>query len=256
MRTNFRRFIIGGLTVVVAGVLVVGVMSCSSSSTSPSAITTSSQSTPVTTQTTSSTLVQPPTTSGSFSGRGGGANGTITQINGDALTLNTQQGSVTVTVGSNTSIQKIVASSISDLQTGQLLSVIGTKDSSGNITATSITARPQKSSSGFTPPNGGNFTPGGPNRVGSRSTAGGFGNGTFGTLSSIDGNTLTLTTMQGQQVTVTVASNTVILQYANGSVSDLQIGNSITVMGSRDTIGNINAVSITIRPQNTSTTGS
>ena len=81
------------------------------------------------------------------------------------------------------------------------------------------------------------------------------GNGAFGTLAKIDGNTLTLTTGQGQQVTVTVGSNTTIQKTVSGTISDLQVGESLTVIGARDANGNINAVSIMIRPQGASPTG-
>ena len=79
---------------------------------------------------------------------------TLTKIDGNTLTLTTAQGQVTVNVSSNASIQKTVAATLTDLQTGQFLTVIGTADASGNIAASSIAIRPQRQNPRATPPAG------------------------------------------------------------------------------------------------------
>ncbi len=69
----------------------------------------------------------------------------------------------------------------------------------------------------------------------------------FGTIKNVSGNTLQLTQQDGTTVTVTVDNQTAIQKTVNGTVSDLQPGDRITVLG--DQAGaNITARSIQIRP--------
>jgi hypothetical protein len=184
--------------------------------------------------------------------------GTIANINGDTLTLNITQGEVTVNISSNTSIQKTLDVTLEDLQTGQFLTVTGTADANGNITASAITVRAQDQNFPFTPPGGassnstGRFNGSGNSSI-PRPSTGGLRNGVFGTLAKIDGNILTLTTAQGQQRTVTASANTTIQKTVNGIIPDFQVGENLTVFGPRDADGNINAVSIIIRPQDQNT---
>jgi hypothetical protein len=68
--------------------------------------------------------------------------GTLAKIDGNILTLTTSQGPATVNVSPDTSIQETVTGAVSDLEEGQSLSVIGSSDSNGNVTATSIRIQP------------------------------------------------------------------------------------------------------------------
>jgi len=193
-------------------------------------------------------------------GAGPGANGTLTKINGNTLTLTTAQELMTVNVSSDTTIQKTITGTTSDLQKGEFLNIIGTQDTNGDIIATSITIQPQSQGAPSTPPAGasaipsgtppsGNGTnPGFPGGGPGGSAGGGAGSGTNGTLTKINGNTLTVTTMQ-KQVTVNISSDTVIQKTTTGTLSDLQEGESLTVIGTKDANGNISATSIIIQPQ-------
>jgi hypothetical protein len=83
------------------------------------------------------------------------ARGTLTNINGNILTLTTAQGPVTVNIISdNTSIQNVTTGTLSDLHEGQSLTVMGQQDASGNITARSIIIQPQGQSAPPAPPSG------------------------------------------------------------------------------------------------------
>jgi hypothetical protein len=183
---------------------------------------------------------------------GGGASGTITQINGDNFVLNNQQGNTNVAISQQTVIEKTVAGAVSDLQPGQVLTVTGTPDAGGVIVATAIAVVPENlaNRSGPRP----SFSPG----PGSRPPQTGVPpsprpsdfparNGTFGTISAIDGNTITLNDAQGQQIPVSVGSSTSITETTSGSVSDLQVGENVTAVGAADSNGVINAALITIR---------
>jgi hypothetical protein len=260
MSIDIKRITASGLTAVLAAGLVFSLAACSS----PSSPVISSTTFP-TTPPTASAPAQPSPRDNFASRRGGGASGTITGIDGNTITLDTGQGAATVIVSANTSIQKNAAASLADLQTGQFLMVTGTTDASGSTAASSIVVRPQGTNSRFSPPTGDMPGPGGrsgvPGGSGARPGFGGSGNGTFngpgggsfgapgngvfGTLSSIAGDTLTLTTVQGQEVTVTVGPDTVIQMIESGTLADLRVGDTLNVMGNRDATGNIDAFSIT-----------
>jgi len=236
MKTNLKHSIFYGLAVIVIMTLVVITAACSSTS--------SPATSPTTTLATS-----PPN-----SAQSQGANGTLAEINGNTLTLTTSHGQVIVNVDSGTIIERTVNGTLSDLSQNEFVTIIGTKDSSGNINAMSIMVRPQGQGGQFTSPtgatrgNGGGFTS--PrNSPGSGFPNGGTGRpGAVGTISGINGNTLTVTTEQGQ-VTVNVDSNTIIQKTATGALSDLSVGDSLTVFGAPDSNGDINAASIMVRPE-------
>jgi hypothetical protein len=227
MKINFK-FCAG---LVLATALSIVTVACSSTSSSTTSSTGSTTTTPASTTTTTSIVQRQ------------GSNGTIASINGNILTLTTSQGQVTVNISSSTTIEKTAAGTAGDLNKGDSVTISGTADSSGNISATSITVRPQGQSlpttgngGGFAIPNGG-FSGVGTNLQ--------F---TIGTISGINGNSLTVTTAQSQ-VTVNISSSTVIQKTENGALSDLQTGVSLTVVGPTDSNGNINATSISIRSQ-------
>ena len=256
MKRNLKYFIRYGLAAGLLVALAVILSACSSApSTVPTISTPPSSQAPAAAATSPATTQKPapPTIMPNLNQRQGVA-GTLSNINGNTLTLTSQQGTVTVNVSSTTTIQKTVNGTVSDLQVGQSLSVTGSQDAGGNLTAASISIQPQNQ--GFpTPPAGTNPIPSGrPRPSGSASPRmpdGGGGRGAFGTLSSINGNTLTLTGPQGS-VTVNITSNTTIQKSVTGTISDLRNGQSLNVMGSRDASGNVNATSIAIRPQGAS----
>jgi hypothetical protein len=84
----------------------------------------------------------PGATSGQFGGRtgfGGGAQGQVKSIEGNTITLSTAQNVTTVTLSDSTTILKSVTGTIADLKVGDQVRVSGQADSSGAITANSIT---------------------------------------------------------------------------------------------------------------------
>ena len=248
MKRNLRYFIRYWLALTLVAILAVAISACASTS-SP---TTSSRETPTLAPTKSATPSESPTTRTPTPIQGQRANGTLTKIDGNTLTLTTAQGQVTVKVSSNTSIQKTTIGTLSDLNEGQSLTVIGRQDTNGNITATSlIIIRQRGQGAPSIPPAGATPSPSGrPTRPGNGTNpAGGTGRGASGTLTKIDGNALTLTTAQGQVVTVKVSSDTSIQKTTIGTLSDLNEGGSLTVIGSQDANGNIIATSIIIRSQ-------
>ena len=243
MKMNFKNIILvcTGLALIVA--LLATTAGCSSAS---SPVTSSS----VPSTTTSTTTAASPTTSTASRRGPNGTFGTLAAINGDTLTLTTSQGQVTVNISSDTTIEKTVSGTITDLGQGNYVTISGNADTTGNINAASIMVRAQEQPGQFSPPtgtttgNGGNFT-----RPNGGSPGGGLGGQfTIGTIDVINGNSFTVTTAQGQ-VTVNVGTDTVIQQTVSGTLADLSIGDSLTVSGTPDSNGNIDATSISIRPQ-------
>lgn len=98
---------------------------------------------------------------------------------------------------------------------------------------------------GFTPPEGftGQF-PGGQSPSGAQ---GQMFRGTSGTVSSLNGDTLVLTTDQ-ETTTIVLTDDTVVERTVEATRSDLQPGQSVTVMGQRDDQGNLTATTIQILP--------
>lgn len=78
------------------------------------------------------------------------------------------------------------------------------------------------------------------------------GRGVFGTVKSVNGNTVVLTMQDGSTVTVTVNAQTAIQKTTSGTASDIQPGERITVE-SQQTGANITANAIQIRPAAQST---
>jgi hypothetical protein len=73
------------------------------------------------------------------------------------------------------------------------------------------------------------------------------GRGANGTVGSLEGDTLQLTTAEGD-ITVTLTDETVLTRTATAERSDLQAGARVTVIGERDDSGDITAAVIQILP--------
>ena len=256
MKKLFARLICPGLMLVLS-LIVTSAVACSSSTTSGSS--TSKPSTTATTVQLSSSLTTTPTmginnTSSNGQGLGGGTTGTVAGISGNTLTLTTQQGTIMVTLNESTLVQKTVTGSSSDLITGKYVEVTGTADSSGNITGSVITisdqsyAIPSMSSGTATSGLGSNSTMPSGTPAYNNGANQGAGSRTMGTISSISGNNLTVTTMQGE-ITVTINSSTTIRKSVTGTTADLSTGQSLIIRGSQDSSGNVIAYSIIIQSQ-------
>lgn len=77
--------------------------------------------------------------SGTAGGRGGFTAGTITSISGGEISLKEANGTtITVSTTGSTSVTKSSTAKVSDLATGETITVIGQADASGNVTATRI----------------------------------------------------------------------------------------------------------------------
>ena len=90
---------------------------------------------------------------------------------------------------------------------------------------------------------GGGFGGGG----GGQRFGGGGGDGLFGTIETIEGDTLTINTQRGP-LQADVGPETTILIFADGSLADLEPGMQVTVVSERAADGSVVATSVTVRP--------
>ncbi len=176
------------------------------------AVSASAQTVPSGTATTANTATKAP--------NGHGVAGTIASINGDTITLTGKDGKTyTVDAGSAT-ISKISTINVSGLTVGDTLMVGGT------VNGTSVTATHIMSG---TMPTGG---------FAGRVAGGvrGKGNGVMGTVSAVNGTSLTVTNKAGTAYTVD-ASNAKVSKSVSGSapttitVSNIAIGDTVSVRG-------------------------
>ena len=85
--------------------------------------------------------------------------------------------------------------------------------------------------------------------------AGAFGGGgVFGTIESVEGNTVRLTTPQGP-IEVTIGGETDIQGFAELALDELDAGATVTVTGQRDESGGMTATSVFVMPEGASAFG-
>lgn len=72
--------------------------------------------------------------------------------------------------------------------------------------------------------------------------------GTFGTVEKVEGNVLTVKAFDGSTTQVTISDQTTIQKMAQGDLSDIVAGSSVSVTGDREDDGSIAATTIFITP--------
>ena len=82
---------------------------------------------------------------GGFGGVAGGGRltGTIESIQGETVTINTPQGPLQAVLNAETTIQMFTEGTLTDLETGVSVTVVGVRDEDGAVTARSIVITPQ-----------------------------------------------------------------------------------------------------------------
>ncbi len=247
-----RRFLQSGAVVLLAGFAIAG---CSANAASTGSAT--------------PTATCPSTQAAQFKQ----ATGTVTTVSSTQITVQTTNGAVVANLSSRTRVtrQQTVAPSV--VQDGVRVQVIVKNNGDGTYTAQIVAIRqaaPTGSGNG-----GGTGSGNGGGRGGSganpacRTGRGGAGSGPgagnggifgspteggiptgdlslAGTVSSTNGQTMTITTTNGADYTVKLDSTTVYSQIAAAKTSDLQANQAVLVIGQAQKDGSINALSITI----------
>lgn len=150
--------------------------------------------------------------------------GTITAVNGSAITITAegkQSGTYTVDASKAEVHKNGGTSSVASLAVGEKIAVLGTTNGT-SVTATKIM-------SGF----GEGFGPKGRDEKGERKEHGMMGknHGVVGKVTAINGSTITVTGQNGKSYNVNTGSTTVH-KVVTGSLSDIVVGDTIGVRGS------------------------
>ena len=190
---------------------------------------------------------------------GGTANavvGKVTKVDNGALTLQEQPGNTTSTVATNasTTVTMFTSGALSDLATGDIVAVQGDKTGDTAYTAKTIYALNGAQSGGRSGrAQGGANTTAGTAAAGSPASGGRGRNGTgaagsapsgrgastgisglsgpTGRITQISGGTLMLQGFDGSTTTVTTNASTSVRTETSGMVSDIKVGDTVSVQG-------------------------
>ena len=72
--------------------------------------------------------------------------------------------------------------------------------------------------------------------------------GTFGTVEKVEGNVLTVKASDGSEIQAVISDQTSIQKMAQGNLSDILVGSSVSITGDRKDDGSIAATTISITP--------
>jgi len=179
--------------------------------------------------------------------------GPVASVSGNTLTITTQQGDTKVNIA-GARIQKSMDGTTDDLKAGVTVVVTGRPGSDGTVTATNIQITPVGAlaegapQSERQPPGQGRAQA--PSQGQSQGQPQNRGQGMrpiFGTVGSLQGDTLTVNDQQGNTIQVKVTGAR-IEKTVDGTVDDLKAGVTVSVVGQRGSDGTIAATSIQIRP--------
>jgi hypothetical protein len=160
--------------------------------------------------------------------------GLIASVSGNAITVTQpNSGSATVDFTNSTTVSEIVPAQLTDVTTGSCVTVRPTRDSTpgGPVTAQTVVVSP--SSNGNCPQPQGNQS----------------GKGVRGTVGSVNGDTMIVTT-DGNQTNVTVTPTTTYAKRGAGGDQAIAQGKCINARGTKDSSGTLQATAINLRPAN------
>ncbi len=159
----------------------------------------------------------------------------MTTVQGDTISVQQSDNTtVSVTTDSQTAVRKLAAGALSDLKSGDLVTVDGTKGSDNTVTAKTITSLGQ----GGGGPGGGAGPAGaggGGNRPQGAPGQGGAAPAAVGRIQSVglDGGTLTIQGFDGTAVTVKTDTSTAVRTQQPGALSDIKVGDVLFVQGEK-----------------------
>ena len=192
----------------------------------------------------------------SSSARNPGANGVagkVAAVTGGTLVLSTRQGtSQTVVTSPATVVMKVVTASVSDILPNTTVVVTGPMNPDGSYAATAIVVAPAGGSGGFG--GGGGFGAFGGGARARRSPQPGATPSpgatrrprVAGTVSTIQGSTLYVKNAGGTVVQVNTSAATTVTKTVDAALSDVTVGQNVTVTGPKGANGDYTATRITI----------
>jgi hypothetical protein len=178
---------------------------------------------------------------------GGFAAGTVKSINGNVVTVTTNNnGDVQFQMSDSVAVQKVVEATVRDVVPGRFVTVTGQSNADGTIEASSLQVgdRPLRPDGGA---NGG-FAPSGGGSNGGFAPPGGGSNGGFvaGTVKSTGNNTVTISTTNRGDVVVELPGTAVIRATVAGTASDIVVGQTVLAIGQTGANGAVVAASVQV----------
>lgn len=160
--------------------------------------------------------------------------GTLTAVNGSALTIRTVGGSsVTVTTSADTKVVRQVAGTISDISDGTQVTVFGS-NSGGTIDAKSVAIRDGTASSlGKLPAD-----PGGESGISLRLGL------ASGTVSGVTSSGFTVNEPDGSHVRITTSTGTTVLTLVTSAIGQLAVGKLTSAVGTPGPDGTLAATMV------------
>jgi hypothetical protein len=199
-------------------------------------------------------------------GAGGGTAGQLVQVNGNLLTLSTSSGDASVAYSGATSITATSTGSAGDIVAGSCVVIVGQKDSTGAVTASSVRLSKALNGSCATRlrPGGGIGAAGGspgafpsgsprPSRSGAPTLN---PNAAFvtGLVTAVTGTTVTVKGATGTASSVTVPTTLSVTESSAATAADLTVDSCVRAIGAKNSGGVVQATALTIQP--TDATGS
>jgi Domain of unknown function (DUF5666) len=172
--------------------------------------------------------------------------GLIATVSGNSIQVTQQNGTATVDFSDSTPVSEIDPAQLSDVTTGSCVAVRPTHDGgaagSGSITARAVLINPASNGSCSQPQGG----PGGPGRPGGRGAQ-----PIRGTVASVNGNTVALTTAGNpSQLNVSVTNTTTYSKHTDSNSQAIAQGKCIAARGTKDSSGALQATAINLQPAN------
>jgi hypothetical protein len=177
--------------------------------------------------------------------------GQLVQITGPTLILSNSNGDSTVTFASTTTITQTSTGTVTDITAGSCLTATGTKDSTGALTAASVTLSAPTAAGSCTTfgggggGGGGTFSP----RPSFSPPAGAAGlNAARGKVKAVSGTSVTLTEASGTTTTIDVPTTVKVTTSTVVTATALQTGECLTAIGTKASSGAVAARVLTISP--------
>ena len=208
-------------------------------------------------------------------------NGSVSAVSGTTITLANQNSTTTIVTTTSTKFLKgTIATTISDVTKGLMVTVYGTKQSDGSISATYVLINaapggqnpvqqpppqqpPVQGTRSQTPPAQPtrSQTPQptrGQSQNPSQQDQHGQGEGS-GVVQTVTSSSITVLRANSETFTAVISSTTkidLVLTQTSGTMSDIQVGNNVNVQGQLNKDGSIAALRITVEPSGTKVSGS
>jgi hypothetical protein len=160
--------------------------------------------------------------------------GIVGTVSGGTVTVTEKSGSATVDVTPSTKVTALTQGQLTDVTPGECLMVNPTKDSGQPPTVTAAAVL-------FGAPDNGKCGHPGANAPGGRLA---------GTVASVNGNSIVLTTADNSQTTVNVTPDTRYAKRVAADGSAIAAGQCLAARGQKDNSGVLQATYVSVRPAN------